>query len=258
MNKYDIALDLACGDDEDRKRECLERAEMIIRQNEVIVLFTTDIHTATGKLHHVLERKEEIQQDRNVLLVDSGDINEKTKDVTFALNGFYDYVIAGNHDSLCNGQNFFKRVEEAKFEYIGYDLMKDDVPVFKPYVIKDYGYLRLGIVGQGRLSTSSGKWDGMKTKRDPALLQKYIDEIRDEVDYIILLIHAGEDEVKKLLKKVNGIDVVLGAHTHKKVNTILNDKDGKEVYLAQAGWKLNFYGEMTISDSIKVKLKNLN
>lgn len=258
MNKYDIALDLACNYNAELKEQYLKQAEKTIKSNEVVILFTTDIHTATGKLHHVTERKTELlKESRNVLLLDSGDINEKTKDVTKQMNGYYDFVVGGNHDSLCNGQNFLKRVDEADFQYIGYDLVKDGVPVFDPYVIKDYGCFKIGIIGQGRLNVSSGKWNGMKAKRDNVLLQKYVDEIRSDVDCVILLYHAGLDECRKMLKTVSGIDVVLGGHTHKIVNEVLMDKNGKCVHFAQAGVRLNCYGEMTLNDEILIELKKL-
>ena len=255
MNRTDIALDLACKHNEELKQSYLAQADRIIRENEVIVLFTTDIHAETGKLHYVKERLVQLQgEGRNALLVDSGDINEKTKDITDYLNGYWDCVTAGNHDALCNGATFYKRVDEANFTYLAYDLVRNGEPVLTPYRIFDFGGIRLGIIGQSRIHTSSGKWDA-KVERSAESFQKWIDEM--DADYIIALIHMGEDECRKYLKQLHGIDAVLGGHTHKKVNTILKDRDGNDVIFAQAGVRMNCYGEMAISDTIKVELKGV-
>lgn len=258
MNKYEIALKIACETSKKSMEQCLVEAEDYIRANEVTILFTTDIHAQNQKLDIVKNRKMELVENKhNVLLVDSGDINEKTKDITLSMNGYYDCVTGGNHDGVCNGQNFMKRVEEADFTYLSFDLIKNDIPVLQPYKIYEFPCMKIGFIGWSLLNIGSGKWDGAKTKRDPLLLKKYVDEIRNDVDYIVLLLHNGEDEAKKILKKVGGIDIILGGHTHKIVNKTLPDVDGKQVIFAEAGHRLNCYGELAINDSIQVEIKEI-
>ena len=258
MNRYDIALDIACNHNEELKQNCLSQADKIIKENEVIVLFTTDIHAQTEKLHIVKERLMELElEGRNVLLVDSGDINEKTRDITKQMNGYYDVVTAGNHDCSCTGKVFMDRVKEADFTYIAYDLVKDGEPVLDPYRIYEFPSMKIGFIGQSYLNTTSGKWDGAKAKRDPLVLQEWVDKIRNDVDYVILLLHNGEDAAKTILKKVSGIDIILGGHTHKIVAKTLTDMDGRNVCYAQAGVRLNCYGEMTISDTVTVEMKGM-
>jgi sulfur-oxidizing protein SoxB len=93
-------------------------------------------------------------------------------------------------------------------------------PVFKPYVVREAGGARLGIIGQAFPYTpvshpqryvpdlSFGIRDGE--------MQKHVDELRAQhrVDAVVLLSHNGVAVDVKLATRVRGIDVILGGHTH--------------------------------------------
>jgi len=93
-------------------------------------------------------------------------------------------------------------------------------PVFKPYVVREVGGARLGIIGQAFPYTpvshpqryvpdlSFGIRDGE--------MQKHVDELRakHKVDAVVLLSHNGVAVDLKLAAHVRGIDVILGGHTH--------------------------------------------
>ncbi|MEW5862742.1 MAG: thiosulfohydrolase SoxB [Pseudomonadota bacterium] len=93
-------------------------------------------------------------------------------------------------------------------------------PVFKPYVVREVGGARLGIIGQAFPYTpvshpqryvpdlSFGIRDGE--------MQKHVDELRakHKVDAVVLLSHNGVAVDLKLAARVRGIDVILGGHTH--------------------------------------------
>lgn len=144
MNKYDIALDYASADAGKPKEYYLDKADGYIKSHQTIILFTTDIHAQNQKLGIVEQKKDElIGEGNNVLLVDSGDINEASKDITLSMNNYYDCVTAGNHDGLCNGQNFFKRVNEATFTYVSYDIVRNNEPVLPPYKIFEYDSMKI-------------------------------------------------------------------------------------------------------------------
>jgi len=93
-------------------------------------------------------------------------------------------------------------------------------PVFRPYVVREVGGARLGIIGQAFPYTpishpqryvpdlSFGIRDGE--------MQKHVDELRakHKVDAVVLLSHNGVAVDLKLATRVRGIDVILGGHTH--------------------------------------------
>ncbi len=92
--------------------------------------------------------------------------------------------------------------------------------VFKPYVIRELGGARLGIIGQAFPYTPISH----PRKFVPDLtfgirdeqLQKHVDALRGEqrVDAVVLLSHNGVAVDLKLAERVRGIDVILGGHTH--------------------------------------------
>jgi sulfur-oxidizing protein SoxB len=93
-------------------------------------------------------------------------------------------------------------------------------PAFHPYVIREVGGVRLGILGQAFPYTPVSHPQRFVPElsfgiRDEQL-QKYVDELRagKKVDAVVLLSHNGVAVDLKLATRVRGIDVILGGHTH--------------------------------------------
>lgn len=92
--------------------------------------------------------------------------------------------------------------------------------VFHPYVIREVGGVRLGILGQAfpyvpishPLRFVPDLSFGIRDEQ----AQRYVDELRNEhkVDTVILLSHNGVAVDLKMADRVRGIDVILGGHTH--------------------------------------------
>ena len=92
--------------------------------------------------------------------------------------------------------------------------------VFHPYVIREVGGVRLGIIGQAfpyvpishPLRFVPDLSFGIRDEQ----AQRYVDELRNEhkVDAVILLSHNGVAVDLKMADRVRGIDVILGGHTH--------------------------------------------
>ena len=93
-------------------------------------------------------------------------------------------------------------------------------PLFPPYVIREIGGARIGIIGQAFPYTPIAhprrfvpdltfgiKDDGV---------QALANELRDDkkVDLVVLLSHNGVAVDLKLAARVSGLDVILGGHTH--------------------------------------------
>jgi S-sulfosulfanyl-L-cysteine sulfohydrolase len=105
--------------------------------------------------------------------------------------------------------------EEAQFES-----GSETGSLFKSYLIKEFNNARIAIVGQAYPYTPIANpkrlipdWQfGIQEQR----LQLTVDEIRQQkmADAVILLSHSGMDIDVKLASRVNGIDVILGGHTH--------------------------------------------
>ncbi len=93
-------------------------------------------------------------------------------------------------------------------------------PVFHPYVIRETGGVRLGILGQAFPYTPISHPQrfvpdlsfGIRDEQAQAL----VDELRGEhkVDAVVLLSHNGVAVDLKMAERVRGLDVILGGHTH--------------------------------------------
>ena len=95
-----------------------------------------------------------------------------------------------------------------------------DVPVFKPYTIKDVGGVRVGVIGQAfpyvPVSHPQRFVPGLTFGIQEDQAQKLVNELRDsqKADLVVLLSHNGLSTDVKMAGRVQGIDVVLGGHTH--------------------------------------------
>ena len=92
-------------------------------------------------------------------------------------------------------------------------------PVFRPYTIREAGGLRVGVIGQAFPYTPIAHprrfvpdlTFGIHDDR----IQGLVDELRGKkVDVVVLLSHNGVSVDLKLASRVEGIDVILGGHTH--------------------------------------------
>ena len=213
-------------------------------------------------------------EEKNVLLLDSGDIFQGTSyfnffggELEFKLMSMmgYDAATMGNHD-FDNGLEGFKKVQpNAKFPFLcsNYDFKNTILDGHTlPYKIFNKNGIKVGIFGVGiELSGLVGKKSyGETLYLDPVeTAQHYATFLRKEkkCDMIICLSHIGydyKDDPKKISDKIlaaktDGIDLILGGHTHTflpEPQSFIN-KSGKNVLVNQVGWaglllgKINFY-----------------
>ena len=213
-------------------------------------------------------------EEKNVLLLDSGDTFQGTPyfnffggELEFKLMSMmgYDASTMGNHD-FDNGLAGFKKVQpNAKFPFIcsNYDFTNTILDgQTLPYKVFNKNGIKVGIFGVGiELAGLVGKKDyGETVYKDPVeIAQHYSEFLRNDkkCDLVICLSHIGYDykdntdkiSDKILAAKTDGIDLVLGGHTH----TFLpepqkfSNRKGKTVLVNQVGWaglllgKLDFY-----------------
>lgn len=213
-------------------------------------------------------------KEKNVLLLDSGDIFQGTPyfnffggELEFKLMSMmkYDASTMGNHDFDNGLEGFLKVLPNAKFPFIcsNYDFKNtvldgktDDYKIF----VKDG--IKVGIFAVGiELNGLVGKKNYAETiYKDPIeTAQHYADFLRKEkeCDLVICLSHIGfdyKDEPEKisdkhLAAKTSGIDLILGGHTHTFLPEPLTfqNKEHKNVIVNQVGWagillgRLDFY-----------------
>lgn len=213
-------------------------------------------------------------QEKNVLLLDAGDIFQGTPyfnfyggELEFKLMSMmgYDAATMGNHDFDNGLEGFLKALPNAKFPFItsNYDFSNTilDGKTEKYKIFKKDG-IKVGLFGVGiELDGLVGKKQYQETKylNPVEIAQHYSDFLRKEkgCDLVICLSHIGYDyrddadkiSDKKLAAQTDNIDLILGGHTH----TFLpepqsfTNKSGKNVLVNQVGWaglllgRIDFY-----------------
>jgi sulfur-oxidizing protein SoxB len=104
-------------------------------------------------------------------------------------------------------------------------------PIFHPYTIKEVGGIKVGVIGQAFPYTAIAHPQRFVPNLTFGIqedhLQKIVNELRAQkkVDLVVVLSHNGLYVDLKLARRVQGIDVILGGHTHDAVpKPILIDK----------------------------------
>ena len=213
-------------------------------------------------------------QEKNVLLLDAGDIFQGTPyfnfyggELEFKLMSMmgYDAATMGNHDFDNGLDGFLKALPNAKFPFItsNYDFSNTilDGKTEKYKIFKKDG-IKVGLFGVGiELDGLVGKKQYQETKylNPVEIAQHYADFLRKEkgCDLVICLSHIGYDyqddadkiSDKKLAAQTDNIDLILGGHTHTFLPEPLTftNKSGKNVLVNQVGWaglllgRIDFY-----------------
>jgi 2',3'-cyclic-nucleotide 2'-phosphodiesterase (5'-nucleotidase family) len=107
--------------------------------------------------------------------------------------------------------------------------------LIKPYTIFNLQGLRVGVIGLGNTSSMSTLAEGGNsmgiTPIDYAeVTQFFIDELRPQVDVIMVASHLGLTEDQELIRCTSGADLVLGGHHHIVLDPPKVLEDGGECY----------------------------
>src|SRR5690606_41735806 len=114
-----------------------------------------------------------------------------------------------------------KFIDKAEFPIIsGNTLAADNSPVagkFEGYIIKELGGEKVAVVSVLATDTdeTSAPGDTIRFEDEVAYLKRAVSEIESKgVNKIVLLSHVGYTRDKQIAAAVNGIDVIVGGHSH--------------------------------------------
>ena len=172
----------------------------------------------------------------SVLLLDAGDLLGDTMiaDLTYgkaliaALNHLgYDALTIGNHEPDFGTDTLRVRMGEAKFPTVAANLVerKSGKLFTKPYVVKKVGDVSVGIIGLAYPKTAwttAAKNVAEVEFQDPVpAVNHYLPMMRDDgAEVIVVLSHLGLGGDKVLAKAVEGIDVIVGGHSHNRMEKV--------------------------------------
>jgi 5'-nucleotidase len=173
----------------------------------------------------------------HTLLLDAGDVFQGTpwfnlfggkKDLKLMSMMGYDAMCLGNHE-FDNGPDGFAEVATAAdFPFLCANYRVVDTPLapfVRQFIIKEKAGVRFGIFGLGiRLQglVQPELYGDVRYANPVSWAGRLVEHLKEthRCDYIICLSHLGyhydDDRIddRKLAKQVNGIDLIIGGHTH--------------------------------------------
>jgi len=196
---------------------------------------------------------------QRTLLVDGGDAWQGTfisnanrgEAVTRAMSLMhYDAMAVGNHDFDWGQDILAQRSKEASFPFLATNVVETktgQVPTYlKPYVIKDEGIAKVGIIGvtnpDGNTIVKATSVAGLKFG-PPAQVAPFVAEVAKQVDIVVVVAHIGSADAAKLARDVPGIDVIVAAHDHAPIQTAR--VEGKTT-IVDAGAYTQYLGHLEI------------
>ncbi len=130
-------------------------------------------------------------------------------------------AMTGHWEFSYGKQKLLSNIKSLKFPFIAQNVF--DIwgsRVFKPYIIKEVNGLRVGIIGQAfpyvPIAQPSGLTHGWNFGINTSHAQKMVNKLKNEekVDLVVVLSHNGLEVDRKFASLINGIDIIVGGHTH--------------------------------------------
>ena len=178
----------------------------------------------------------------NILLVDAGDqfmgtlffTQYKGEEAQRFMNKMaYDAMAVGNHEFDDGPGTSGSFIRGANFPVLSANINADNEPqlagLIKPYVVLDVGGQQIGIIGCTVEDTAILSSPGPNVVFNPieASVASAVSELEAMgINKIILLSHAGFGRDKDVAAAVDGVDVIVGGHTHTYLSSVDEGAEG--------------------------------
>jgi len=183
-----------------------------------------------GGISYLAWKADILRKEKPTVLLAAGDMIQgntwanifEGKSVIEVMNEMhFDAMVVGNHEFDFGQAVLKKRISQAAFSVLGANV--EGMAALKPYVIKEVDGVRVAIIGvvteDAPVTTHPKNMVGLKVLPPVETVQKYVRELRKDVDVIVVLSHIGFNVDMALAEKVKGIDVIVGGHTHTKLDS---------------------------------------
>jgi len=150
----------------------------------------------------------------------------------------YDVVNLGNHEFEYGWESLHRVQQRARFPVLSANLFyaDSDIDFCQAYTILEKDGFRIGVIGVLGVDAfinaiNPAHRKGLEVRVPASLVQGYVDELRDEVDLVVVLTHQnrtapmqtdkeadpevqrGFDEDYALAGELRGVDVIFGGHS---------------------------------------------
>lgn len=257
---------------------CLISLQLPQERMELTILHTNDIHghvhgwsgwegdllgKTLGGFDRLASVVESVRKETtNVLLLDAGDAIGDTQ-IAVSTRGAaiidlmnhvgYDAMVIGNHEPDYGMSTLRHRMRQARFPVLAANIVDSaSGRLFtKPYAIREVGGQKIGILGLAYpntpKTTSRKNVAGFEFLQAKEAASKYVPEMRSAgAAIVIVLSHLGLSADRSLAEEVDGIDVIVGGHSHNRMSQPLR---AGTTLVVQAGAHLSDVGRLNLTIS---------
>lgn len=197
---------------------------------EMTLLHTNDMHDRRG----VFPVLEAYPRDRCTLLVDAGDAIRGSNTVFRLHEPILDAMSRVGYDAMTFGNREFnylrgvlhRRHAQMTFPFVCANVrdLRDKVNhLWQPTLVKQVGDVRVGLIGLTPVQyLEPSYWQplfGFQFLPPTEALRPLVASLRPQVDVLVLLSHSGFDADCQIARAIDGIDIIVGGHSHTLLET---------------------------------------
>ena len=239
----------------------------------IVILHTNDFHgavepavqgsTQSGGLANLAGLIDQVRAENpgRTLLLDAGDTFQGTyvsnstqgEVVMDAMNALgYDAWTLGNHEFDWGQEVLQTRMAQAQFPALAANLLDESTGEvwegIEPFVIVEAGAARVAILGLTYPDTPAinkpQNVAGLDFQEAAETVRRYLPELEEQADLIVVLSHLGFDGDQVLARAVDGIDVIVGGHSHLFLE---QPREVNSTLIVQAGAKGQVVGRLELT-----------
>ena len=205
----------------------------------LVLLYTNDVHGQvepvsgrSGGLVNLVSLIDQVREEdpEHTILLDAGDALQGTYVSNSAQGAVmiqamnlagYDAWTLGNHEFDFGQDALLARIAQASFPTLAanlYDKATGRLWNAQPYTILQAGAARVAVVGLAYPNTPGitkpENVEGLDFRRAEETMRSVLPEVLQQTSLVVVLSHLGIDGDRELAQAVDGIDVIVGGHSH--------------------------------------------
>ena len=246
---------------------------IMLSPSEFVILSTNDMHASLDNMARLATAVKECRDTVFTIVVDAGDrwtgnayvdLAEGRLPMIQLMNAVgYDVATLGNHDFDPGQQVLAGAIDAAEFEVVCANMRSEGGVldgVAPNYQIVTPEGVEIDFVGvvtsyaNGHPDGNDVNFEGLKFDDPQAVAERECEESKGDVK--VLLSHMGDDRDLDLAARYGGYDVILGGHTHRLLDTVVNG-----TVVGQTQRKLKYVGATKIkmrgSKVVSIEYENI-
>ena len=199
-------------------------------------------------------------QAARVFLVHAGDELSRSDQLTRATLGAanvaiwnrlgFDIWVPGNGDYYDGVDVLRARIREFKGTVLAANVVvaAGNAPLAKPYIIHQAGPVRIAFLGLCFLSPGEPTTALFRVADATTTAKALAADLRKQADVVVAVTHLGHWPDRRMAAAVEGLDLIIGGHSHTVLptGTRIKDPGGKEVLIVQVGESMRYLGRVDL------------